>query len=158
MNALFTTSITVSLVVVCALGVAAALRHRSAALRHWVLSAAIMCALAAPLVQIVAPSWRLPRTSPAAVTELTTFRAAAPEAEPGAAASPATSTSLPFSVAQFVVPVWLTGAALSLSILFIAMVRLTRIASRAERVRDERWIGLAEAASRVHGLRHRVLL
>ena len=150
MNALFNTSVTVSLVVLCGIGAAAMLRSRSAALRHWILSAAVMCALAAPLLQVVAPSWHLPRMSPSAVTTLTTYRVPVAQGEPRGAVPEITATATSFNFAPAFVPLWLAGAAISLSVLFIAMTRLTWIASRSERVRDQRWVDLAEAAAREH--------
>lgn len=47
----------VSLILLCALAGEALLRKRSAALRHWVLAAAIVCAAATPVLELIAPAW-----------------------------------------------------------------------------------------------------
>ena len=36
------------------------LRRRSAALRHWVLSAGLLCAGLAPAAELIVPEWTLP--------------------------------------------------------------------------------------------------
>ena len=56
----------ISLIVLGGLVASFLLRHRSAALRHWVLAAAIACAAAVPLVEAIVPAWRLPIAAPAA--------------------------------------------------------------------------------------------
>src|SRR5215510_11043391 len=50
----------VSLILSAALGVAMALRTRSAALRHWVLSVGIVCAATTPALVALAPAWGVP--------------------------------------------------------------------------------------------------
>ena len=49
-----------SLVVLTALVAVACLRRRSAALRHWILSAAIVAAIVSPVLGLVTPSWHVP--------------------------------------------------------------------------------------------------
>lgn len=49
----------ISVVLLLALGSVALLRRQSAATRHWLLAAAIACALAMPLLTLVVPSWHL---------------------------------------------------------------------------------------------------
>src|SRR5206468_2094646 len=53
----------VSLLVGAALAVMPLLRSRSAALRHWVLAVALVCAVAMPLLTIVAPAWHIPMST-----------------------------------------------------------------------------------------------
>ena len=57
MTLLLETAVRVSLVIVLALAVLALLRRRSAAMRHWILAAAIVCAATMPALQSVAPRW-----------------------------------------------------------------------------------------------------
>src|SRR5437879_142131 len=65
--------IKISLIVLIGLAGTAVLRRRSAALRHWVLTLAIMCAAATPVLELVVPPWQLPaaakwmRTAPLAL-------------------------------------------------------------------------------------------
>src|SRR4051794_20721410 len=57
---LLETTVKSSLVVVAALVAVACLRRRSAALRHWILSAAIVAAIMSPVLGLVTPSWHVP--------------------------------------------------------------------------------------------------
>ena len=52
-------TIKVSIVAAVALCAAWFLRGRSAAIRHWVLAIAVVCAVAMPLLQFVVPAWHL---------------------------------------------------------------------------------------------------
>lgn len=59
MSVLLDSTLKVSVIVLMALCAVVVLRRRSAAVRHWVLSVAITCAVAAPVLSLVAPSWHL---------------------------------------------------------------------------------------------------
>ena len=52
MTVLLGSTLKVSLVVLAGLGVAALLRRRSAAARHWVIAASLLCALALPIIEL----------------------------------------------------------------------------------------------------------
>jgi TonB family protein len=54
---LIVSAIKVALIVAIALAATSRARHRSAALRHWLLSAGLACAMAMPLLQPVVPTW-----------------------------------------------------------------------------------------------------
>src|SRR5580765_3826649 len=89
---LLNTTIKISLIVIGALAATSMLRRRSAAVRHFVLAAALACAAATPLVRLVAPAWQsssrlqvidrplavfdesLPAVSPAAAPQVTASR------------------------------------------------------------------------------------
>ena len=58
MTLLLNTSIKVTLIVLVALVATAVLRRRSAAVRHFVLAAALACAAATPALRLVAPAWQ----------------------------------------------------------------------------------------------------
>jgi hypothetical protein len=58
MTLLLNTSIKVTLIVFVALATTAVLRRRSAAVRHFVLAAALACAAATPALRLVAPAWQ----------------------------------------------------------------------------------------------------
>src|SRR5215467_7593256 len=55
---LLNTTLKVSLIVVVALAASAALGRRSAAVRHFVLAAALACAAATPALRLVVPAWQ----------------------------------------------------------------------------------------------------
>ncbi len=53
-------AIKVAIIVLVALACLPLLRKRPAALRHWLLAAAIVCGATAPVVSLAIPAWRLP--------------------------------------------------------------------------------------------------
>ena len=161
MSLLLEGAIKASVIIIAALAAAALLRRRSAALRHWLLSAAVVCAAVAPFVGPLAPRWNV--SPPAALS-----RAAQPADPIGAATS---STAAPGSASElFVLPggvddpgrligwVWASGAGLSLFVLAAGFWRLSRIATRSQRVTEGPWAELAADLSRAWGLRRPVRL
>jgi TonB family protein len=114
---------------------------RSAALRHWVLAATMLCALLMPALEALLPAWHLPVAngvgasagSPATSVE----EAFSLPVVPGAArpASPATF--------RRVLPmIWATGSGIALAMIFAGLGRLGWLASHARRVSDPRWNSL----------------
>src|SRR5882672_7449426 len=57
---LIESTVKASLVMLAAFSAIACFRRRSAAMRHWILSAAIVAATAAPLLGALVPSWHVP--------------------------------------------------------------------------------------------------
>jgi beta-lactamase regulating signal transducer with metallopeptidase domain len=165
MNLLLATTLDISMVLGLALAAVALLRRRSAALRHWILAAAIGCALMTPALELVVPAWHLlPARSPEDVV-----------IEPGTLASyattvtsdPAAITTGTFTVGTLLtdVPIgwllvlmWLSGVVVAVAIVLIGLTRLGVFARRAERVRDRAWNEMAANASRAHGLDRPFLL
>jgi beta-lactamase regulating signal transducer with metallopeptidase domain len=154
--------IKISLIVLCGLAANVALRKRSAALRHWVLAAAILCAGATPVLEPIVPSWHVPlhpslfgRTVepltlviPVHVTQPTEDLTAAPE-----------SGFVQRMTAQRILGwVWLTGAAISVSILLVGLARLAWLAARSQRIASGPWTEMAGRLSRDYGLHRPVLL
>jgi beta-lactamase regulating signal transducer with metallopeptidase domain len=146
MSLLLDSVIKISLLIAVALIAAALMRRRSAALRHWVLAAAMLVALATPLLIAFAPSWRLPIDPP--VAEPRPARTAAlPRNSPprdrvqtrvadvSADVDPASTVD----IVQVAVAIWLTGLAINLSGLLFGLWRLRRIASRAVPVDEGPW-------------------
>jgi TonB family protein len=153
----------VSLIVLAGLAAAALLRRRSAALRHWVLAAAIACAAATPLLEFIVPAWHVPvitvwlGRSVAPLTLLVPIRLAQPLASPEAV--PARATQVPHVTwIQVAARLWMAGAAISLSILLAGLARLAWLASVSRRVEHGTWTDLAERLSRDYGLRRPVRL
>jgi TonB family protein len=162
--------IEVSLIVMSGLAMAALLRRQSAATRHWVLSTALLCAAAAPALDLVVPAWNLRPSAFVAAARTPRQQALAADAEkplPQSAAaridqSPGLSDRIRASVSptalQLIVPVWITGAAISLFILLVGLGRLAWLASGADRLRRGRWVELAVEIARGYGVRRPVLL
>ena len=136
MATLLILTVKTSLILALAMLAALALRRRSAALRHWILAAAITCAAASPVLGSLVPSWTLPGLAAPAATRTpessVSFRpVGAPASRVVAAASAPASQRMPLLgwAASLVVPVWLIGMALNLGVLAIGMSRLTRLRS-----------------------------
>ena len=167
MSLLLDSTLKVSLVILVGLALAAALRNRSAAARHWVIAASLLCAMAMPLLELVVPAWRLSSfIAPAPVVAQPAQPATVSESDPGdtaplefietvAVRAPAAERA---SVSRFVTPAWLLGAGLSLVVLAIGLTRLAWLASRARPVQAGPWTRLAEEISRDLSLGRRVQL
>jgi beta-lactamase regulating signal transducer with metallopeptidase domain len=163
MGLLLETTVKSSLVVLAALVAVACLRRRSAALRHWILSAAIVAALAAPVLGLVTPSWHVPLD---AIGRPQLIGAVVPPATARRPARPAANTdrredAASASIADAAVLVstaWLAGACASVLVLLIGLGRLSWIASTARRVDDGPWSVAASEIAREYGLRRPVVI
>jgi beta-lactamase regulating signal transducer with metallopeptidase domain len=143
-----------SIILLAALAAAACLRTRSAALRHWVLAIAIVCAGATPLLQRTMPEWPLNAALASAVISPspvivdvsvaeTSRRAPEPQPRTSAAAS------------DWLLALWMIGAAISLSALAAGIGRLAWLTARASRA-SGRWAAFATQICAEHGLRRKV--
>src|SRR5215217_7613153 len=103
MTILADSALKVAVVLLLALGASGILRRRSAAARHWVLAVGMACAIAAPGLGLLVPSWSiaLPRSSSVAaplpsssVTTGTANPREAVEAEPRGVVSPPAAAPL----------------------------------------------------------------
>jgi TonB family protein len=161
----------VSVIVALALTANALLRSRSAALRHWVLAAAVACALAIPVIGLLVPGWELPLERPQRLQadRHATLRANEPAASERVAPGPVliTSWAAPrHTVSRVTIAtalawlswVWMAGAVISLGVLLAGLLRLTRLASCAEPLENARWQSTATALAREHGVRRRIRL
>src|SRR6266540_3497044 len=150
----------VSVILAGALAASELLRARSAAVRHWVLAAALGCAVAVPALELFVPAWDLPLSraavrdqpgprftmpldrsakSPAAVVS---FERAAESATPPSATSRA---AIAPTALKWMSVVWVLGAGSSLAVLLAGLWRLARLASSARPVESVRWRATAEA-------------
>ena len=163
---LFESTIEFSIIAAIALAATLALRNRSAALRHWILAAAIACSAIAPPLGLVVPSWQLPldAVSPRSITGPlarttgvgTELGQAGPESRPEAPTSRDAATGVPLlGILGFT---WAAGAAINLAVLLVGLARLMRVRSRARPVLDPRWRTAAADISRLYGLHRAVLL
>jgi TonB family protein len=152
-----------SLLVLAALAAVACLRRRSAALRHWILSAAMVAAALSPLLVLVTPAWHVPID---AIPRPRVIAAIAPQTGTLAPARPPTdaarhqeSANGPIAnAAALVSTTWLAGVGASILILSIGLCRLGWIAARARRVSDGRWAAAADGIAREYGLRRPVVI
>jgi TonB family protein len=152
-----------SIVLLAGLAVTALLAGRSAALRHWVLAAAIFGAAAVAPLSLALPGWEVavpvwevegPAMLPPAVPSAAPVAPVAPAgALPHVDVSGERAPDRPF-----VVLVWAAGFAVTAAILMTGVFRLARVASRARRVQDDRWVSITRAVAKVYGLRREVVL
>jgi TonB family protein len=144
-----------SLVLLAGLTLHGLLARRSAALRHWVLAAAIAAAAAVVPLSLAIPDWEvsvpalLPSPIPSAFREV-------PRATPAAAETAAVPPRGP--VLPLALLVWAAGFAVTAVLLVTGIVRLARVARRAEPVRDGPWVSTAHAVARDYGLRREVVV
>jgi beta-lactamase regulating signal transducer with metallopeptidase domain len=163
MGLLLETTVKSSLVVLAALVAVACLRRRSAALRHWILSAAIVAAMVSPALGLVTPSWHVPLD---AIARPQLIGVVAPPAQARRPAqTPAdtdrreeTAGRSMAGAAAVVSTAWLAGAGAGLLLLLIGLGRLTWIASTARRVDHGPWAIAAREVAREYGLRRPVVI
>jgi beta-lactamase regulating signal transducer with metallopeptidase domain len=162
MSLLVESTVKASLVMLAALAAIACLRRQSAALRHWMLSAAIVAALAAPLAGLAIPSWHLPLDA-ISRPRLVATPAPAPAASVLGSSAPAdrrrsaSNASLP-GLDVLLTSAWMAGAGVSVLVLLVGLGRLAWIASSARRVTGGRWAAAAESVAGDYGLRRPIVL
>jgi beta-lactamase regulating signal transducer with metallopeptidase domain len=156
--------IKVSLMVLCGLAAATLLRHRSAALRHCVLAAAIMCASTTPLLEQVVPSWRValhPSLFGRTVEPLTLI-IPVHVTEPLEDLQAGTATASGFAwrrMAQRILgDLWLAGTLCGVFLLILGLVRLARLAAKSKKVVGGPWTEMAARMSHEYGIRRAVVL
>ncbi len=168
MNLLFDSTLKISIILLAALAVAELLHRRSAAVRHWVLAVAVVCAFAVPLLGAFAPKWSVSMDflSPARPSQgLGTVSTIAvleeisiPAVEPDRQGSVTAARPDGNQVVWLVAVAWTVGAALTLTLLFVGLARLAWLASTARRVDGGRWAELTDEIRRTVGLRRPVTL
>lgn len=163
----------VSVVLLAGIAATVGLRHRSAALRHWVIAAAVVCACGALPARPIVPTWIDVSAWISRGTIPATARAlSAPHAAGGPPAAHqavtttavAVSGSRPFGIAKGssmwrrLAWMWLIGTVACLSVLLTGIARLRWIASSAEPVCNGDWSALADALRIRYGLRRPIRL
>ena len=161
MSWLLDTTVKMSLVLAIGLLAARALRRGSAALRHWVIAAAVFCAAGVPMFSVVAPTWTLPAEprGPALGTQI----AVTVDGASHGAVLPHAIPTLPRvrvlnTLSSFILPLWLLGGVVNLVVILVSMWRLARLAARAAVVRPGTWTDLLVSISQSLGVKRRVAL
>jgi TonB family protein len=172
MNLLLDVILKPSMVLLLALVAMPLLRGRSAALRHAILAAALLCAAIVPLVGAVAPEWHLPGlrilteapappTASAAVITETVTVSGAPDPVPSTASrdrrSIARGRGLPRG-GSLLVWAWILGSIPGLALLIAGVRRLVRLAATSRRIEHGAWARSAAAIGREYGFRNDVTL
>src|SRR5437762_1499189 len=143
-------------------------RHQEEGLRY-VYMVALVCAVAMPLLTIVAPVWHIPVSTfaigpiaprPATVSVKIASRQSPARGFDQTADTPrmADGARRGMSLPDLVGLLWAVGAAASTSVLFVGFARLRRIAKRAELLETGRWAELTEELARANGIHRPVTL
>jgi TonB family protein len=144
-----------SVILLVGLALMPLLRRQSAALRHWVLFASLLCAAVAP-----AATWVVPDVMPINVTAVVPQAlvrseeirwSSAPQATTGGSVTDQSMAS-PMSggsMSRALLNIWMAGAALSLVALAIGLLRLKRVDATASPVTGSTWTALL-AGRRTH--------
>ncbi|MDO8679053.1 MAG: M56 family metallopeptidase [Acidobacteriota bacterium] len=159
----FDIGIRASIVVLAALAVTAALRHRSATLRHWVLAAGIFSAAAVAPLSRALPAWDFPQLPATAIDSpaAATHSSVAAIRESGAISQnslPKPGSSVPFDFGLIAGRVWAAGFAISALMMLVSGRRLIRVTSQATPMTEPRWLELNEELSARLGVRHAVAI
>jgi TonB family protein len=148
-----------SLVLTAALALAALLRRRSAALRHWIVATGIGCSLAMPLLILVAPAWQVPSVALPAPEVETSVEFAVPGTPAPASSAPDTSQApAGLDVAALALRIWMAGTLAGLAVLLAGLLRLASIAGGARPATAGRCVEIARAIAREHGISRPVRL
>ncbi|MGE0705889.1 MAG: hypothetical protein AB7P22_18360, partial [Vicinamibacterales bacterium] len=108
MELLLESSLRASVVLLAALAATAALTRRSAAVRHWILAAAVVAAIATPALRFIVPAWHMPASWLAVARETAaSIPTSAPRAaEPATVAAP---PAMPQELRQVRLAPWIIG-------------------------------------------------
>ena len=146
------------------------LAKRSAALRHRVLVATLLAAALVIPFSLALPEWTItlpprifvwdPAAPSARLENVPTVVPAPPE--PGAPlstmhlAAPSSTRQHPAAAGIFLV--WLTGVLIASGPTIIGVVRVSRVAARASRVDDTRWLQILDGVARHYGLSREIVI
>jgi beta-lactamase regulating signal transducer with metallopeptidase domain len=139
------------------------LRKKSAAVRHWVLSAAVVFSAIVPLLNVVMPSWSVPEAivrHPAIVPiqqQLSAITLPAPPSAESATIAEKSDVPVEHSARtdtprRFVAAVWSGGTLAGLMVLITGLVRLVRVAAASSAIQGGPWIELVEQISKEYRL------
>ena len=136
------------------------LRSRSAALRHWVLAGALICAAAVPVIGRLAPAWSAPLDLSFATRALSVPapQAFASGAGPAVSVGEVRAASVPIpqadrpTIGALLMIVWLAGMALSLAALLAGLVRLGRLSRGAQLLVSGPWVDAVTGWAVRHGV------
>ena len=151
---LLDSSIRMSGIVLLALAATLVLRRRSAAVRHWILAAAIVCAAVAPVLERFVPAWEVPGIADGGmslplVQSVSPFdRLTASESAPSGAPPTRVDRFANVSYSSLVEMVWLAGVMVSILVLLVGFSRLARVASRGRRIEDGAWTRICADVAR----------
>ncbi len=146
-----------SIILLAGLGLSRLLARRSAAMRHFVLAAAIAAAVAVMPLSLAVPAWEI--TLPAPAAGPATPEAVEPRPGTGGPRIEPVATAVEGNVdLPFVWIVWAFGFIGTAGVLLTGVFRLIRISSRAERIGEGPWFCFTRAIAAAYGLRREVVV
>jgi beta-lactamase regulating signal transducer with metallopeptidase domain len=158
MNLLAATAVDVTIVLALAFVIAAALRRRSASLRHGIIAAALVASAAVPVLESLGPRWELPVGWKSAASASSTLRlvSTVPEVPTAAVAEVAAAPALSWTDGLLLM--WLAGMLVTAGGLLTGLVRLWRVTRRCAVVDSGPWRQLANDMADRYRLRRPVTL
>jgi beta-lactamase regulating signal transducer with metallopeptidase domain len=158
-------SIKIAVVLLGALIASIMLRRQTAALRHWVLTTALVCSLCVPVLELALPAWAIPLPaawSPSASTSLrissTPLTSNATDGGAASAAATDSRTDRVMPLVAMLVSLWVLGASAAIGTLVIGLRRLRTLARDSEAVTSGPWHEAAAGIARQYGLKRSVRL
>jgi TonB family protein len=130
------------------------LHRRSAALRHWILTGAMLASVAVVPLTLVLPAWTFSSTREAPVSPAP----AAPATSTMVTVTAAAGTSARDAAVSLIPVVWLIGVFIGAAAFLSGIARLLRVTARATPVPDGRWTKHAAQLSIAYGLRRDVAI
>ena len=159
MTVLLASIVDATIVIALSFAAAAALKRRSAAVRHAVLAAAIVAAALSPALELLVPQLPVVQWNDAAPAVSSGMTLTSGEVPSGSGAMTATVPAVPaIPWTTLLFAVWLLGAMVTLAGLLTGLVRLARLTARCTPVKTGRWREMADELSRVYKLRRPVAI
>jgi TonB family protein len=131
------------------------LRSRAAALRHWLLAAALACGAATPVLQLIVPTWfaldPIETVYPGARAQA--LRGSAAAAIAGSEVTTVESASPPDRLPPPPGPwIWAAGAGMSLLLMAVGFIRLWSLARTSQLVESGPWRSISGQLAREYGV------
>ena len=152
-------TIKISVIFAVALLAMPLLRRQSAALRHWILSAAVVCAALMPILSLALPPLEVRLSS-----RIESFASNASNVEPatkdaqaqieptGPLPIPTPPSRQPANIVAVASAVWIVGGLFGFLALAFGAARLAWIASKSEPIVDPAWDGIVHRVALEYGL------
>jgi beta-lactamase regulating signal transducer with metallopeptidase domain len=164
MTLLLSVTFKMAVLLLGALAAMALLRQRSAAIRHWVLAAALFGCLCLPALEL-SPAWSIPLPGSWSSSSTSSLRLVSePAASPAIvdvsdvnASVTAGGSGLP-SAATLLVSLWIVGAVVGIAVLVAGLWRLRTLAAGSEMISSGPWRSLADEISQRYGVHRHVRL
>ena len=160
MTFLVVSALRMSIILFAALCLLRLMRRHSAALRHWVLSVAVLAAIATPIITLLVPAWEIRVVSPHPwnVKSSATSSIAVPVPSVIVSHIESVATSQPPVWPRVALALWLTGVAIGTVILALGISRLYRLIAESDPVTNGGWIRASAAISKQYRLRRNTRL